>query len=274
MVPSIDETGAITGAIVLIEDVTERVAREAELYRALHKAEAANEAKSQFLATMSHELRTPLGAISGYVDLLLQEIAGPIPESQRGHLERVKGLSTHILRIVDEILTFSRLQAGREEARVTAVDAATIARNAAGAIEPLMRRKGLEFHLDMPMGEIPIVTDEVKVTQILINLLGNAVKFVPRGRVELALRVDETCARFIVSDTGPGIQDDDIERIFEPFTQVDTKLTRQEQGTGLGLPVSRQLARLLGGDVTVVSKVGQGSTFTAKVPRFPSVETV
>lgn len=266
MIPRIED-GEVVSAIVFIEDVSERVAREAELFHALHRAEAANRAKGDFLATMSHELRTPLAAITGYADLMLQEMAGPLTDGQGQHVARMKNLSAHLLRIVDEILTFSRLQAGREEVHIQPVDLSAVAREAALSVQPLITRKGLEFRVSIPDLPVTVPTDEMKVTQILINLLGNAAKFAQSGEVSLTLQPEPDRVRFDVADTGPGISPANCVRIFEPFTQVETALRRREPGTGLGLPVSRQLARLLGGDVTVSSTPGRGSIFTLTLPR-------
>lgn len=271
ILPNIDVDGRIVGVVVLIEDVTERIARDRELRQALRAAEAANKTKSDFLASMSHELRTPLGGIAGYADLMLEGIAGPLTDVQKHHATRIKNVARHLLSIVDEILTFSRLHAGREQVHLAEVDAARIARDAAAVLEPVMRAKGLELTLDLPTTPVPIITDDVKVRQVLINLLGNAAKFVDRGRVTLRVALgdaDDTVS-FAVIDTGPGISPDNHQRVFEPFTQVDASLTRRSQGTGLGLPVSRQLARLLGGDLTLRSEPGAGSSFTLILPRRP-----
>jgi len=271
LLPHIDADGRIVGVVVVIEDVTERVARDNELRKALRLAESANRTKAEFLASMSHELRTPLGAISGYSDLLMEGIFGPLTDDQRPQLERIKRVTTHILGIVDEILTFARLEAGREEVRFGEVDATLIAREAATVVEPSLRAKGIEFQLSIPEGALTLITDELKLSQILINLLGNAAKFVDRGHVGLRVRVDaeRRDVLFEVHDTGPGISAANLERVFEPFTQVDASFKRRSMGAGLGLPLSRQLARTLGGDITLKSELGKGSTFTVRLPQRP-----
>ena len=269
LMPHIDQDGRIVGAVVIIDDVTERVARDRELRMALHVAESANKAKADFLASMSHELRTPLGAISGYADLLAEQIFGQVNEIQKQHLVRIKGVAAHLLGIVDEILTFSRIQAGREEAHMTRADAVVITGDAALMVEPQLRTKGVAFNIELPPEPILLMTDPARVRQILINLLGNAVKFVERGSVTLRVfeEAEGDAVAFEVADTGPGIADQNLQRVFEPFTQVDSSLTRRAMGTGLGLPLSRQLAQLLGGDITLISKVGVGSTFRLSLPR-------
>lgn len=258
--------GKVAGAVALIQDVTERVAREAELRAALELAENASLAKSQFMAAMSHELRTPLGAILGYSDLLETEVMGPLQESQKQAMRRVKAGATHLLGIIEEILTFSRVDAGREPLHVEAVDPAAIAAEALSMVEPQALQKGLAVRLRVEEVPAELETDAGKVRQILVNLLGNAVKFTDRGEVELRVWSDPATLCFQVADTGPGIPPEFMERIFEPFTQVDNTHTRVKGGTGLGLPVSQRLARLLGGDLQVESTGPAGSRFTLTVP--------
>ncbi|MDB4916999.1 MAG: ATP-binding region ATPase domain protein [Gemmatimonadetes bacterium] len=255
------------GAVLLIQDVTERVAREEELRVAMEEAQQANQAKAEFLASMSHELRTPIGAMSGYADLLAEGIFGPVSESQRSQLIRIKVVGAHLLSIVEEILSFARIEAGRETVHVEPVDVATLISDAVSAIEPLASRKGLSLLYTLPANATILNTDGVKVRQILINLLGNAVKFTDTGSVSLDLGRDgDGMTTFEITDTGPGIAEADHSRIFEPFVQVDGKLTRAHNGTGLGLSVSRVLARLLGGELTVTSVVGAGATFKLVLP--------
>lgn len=268
ILPLVEATGSGRGAAAFIEDVTERVAREEALRAALAEAETANQAKTSFLTAMSHELRTPIGAISGYADLLANDILGPVSETQRDHLTRIKNVAAHLLNIVEEILTFARLNARREEVVLTETDACALAADALMAVEPLATRKGLRIVKRTPAESLPIKTDAVKIRQILINLLGNAVKFTEKGSVDLEIADDERegLVRFHVIDTGPGIKAADVERIFEPFVQIQSRQGKP-QGTGLGLAVSRELARLLGGDITVTSEVGVGSRFTTAIPR-------
>jgi signal transduction histidine kinase len=261
--------GQVTGIIAFITDVTDRVARERDLRAAMEQAQSANIAKSDFIAAMSHELRTPLSAIIGYTDILQAEIAGPLLEAQQKHMNRVKMGAWHLLGIIEEILTFSRAEAGREEVHSEEVDATKLARESVALVDPQAIEKGLAIRLDL--GDVPVLmTDPVKVRQILVNLLGNAVKFTDQGEVQVRTFSDADAAYFVVRDTGPGIPSEYLERIFEPFTQVDYSLTRVKGGTGLGLAVSRRLALLLGGDLTVESTLGEGSTFTLRLPRPPA----
>jgi signal transduction histidine kinase len=268
MLPIPGPDGSPTGAVVLITDVTERVVRENELRASMEEAQFANRAKAEFLTSMSHELRTPIGAMSGYAELLADGIFGPVNETQQTQLRRIKTVGAHLLSIVEEILAYARIEAGRERIVIASVNALTLVEEAVSAVEPLARAKGLELHYALPTGPVLIDTDAVKVRQILINLLGNAVKFTDRGSITVGLdtavpdRVELT-----ITDTGPGIAPENQARIFEPFVQVDGKLTREHSGTGLGLAVSQVLARLLGGDLSITSAVGHGSTFRLSLPR-------
>lgn len=240
----------------------------AELRLARQTADEANRAKSEFLAVMSHELRTPLNAIIGFGDLLASEVSGPLSDGQKDPIERIQKSAWHLLELIDDVLAFSRLEAGREELRLERFDAANAARDALGTIEPRARAKGLSLELTMPQKPGAIETDRRKLRQILLNLLSNAVKFTDHGSIELSVLGDgEQCILFQVRDTGDGIALEDHERIFEPFEQVDASLTRRGEGTGLGLGVSRKLAQLLGGDLFVESALGEGSTFTLRLPR-------
>jgi signal transduction histidine kinase len=259
--------GVVDGVLVLVQDVTERVAREEELRAALRRAEVASQAKSDFLASMSHELRTPLSAIIGYMELLEGEMVGAVAPLQKTYLGRVKAAARHLISIIEEILTFSRIEAGKESIHVEAVEAATLARDVEELFEPQALRKGIALSVSVPEQSVTLWTDPTKLRQILINLLGNALKFTDAGQVALEMSVTDDRAVFRIRDTGPGIGAADLARIFDPFTQLDQSFKRAKGGTGLGLPVSRRLAHLLGGDLLVESMQSHGTTFTLWVPR-------
>jgi signal transduction histidine kinase len=258
--------GAIEGAVVIVQDVTERVAREEQLREALGRAEVASQAKSDFLASMSHELRTPLSAIIGYMDLLDSDMVGPVAPLQKQYLGRVKSAAKHLIHIIEEILTFSRVEAGKEPIAPEAIDAAAVAQSVVDLFEPQAVGKGLEVLASLPEAPVMLFTDPTKLKQILINVIGNAMKFTDAGSVRVSLSHDADQVSFVVTDTGPGMTREDVERIFDPFTQLDQSLTRSKGGTGLGLPVSRKLAHLLGGDLVVDSAPGEGTTFTLSLP--------
>ena len=253
---------------------SEKARRDAETARAeaeeaRAEAESANGAKGDFLAVMSHELRTPLSAIMGYQELLADGITGPINEQQSQQLGRIKASARHLLSLIDEILTFTRIDAGREEVNIERVSLTGLLEPSAELVESLARARGLHIEVMLPPQEIMVETDAVKVRQMIVNLLSNAVKFTDHGRIILSgdQRGDQLV--ITVEDTGIGISSDHIERIFEPFWQVEQKATRRAGGTGLGLTVTRRLALLLGGDVTVKSNPGEGTTFTICLPIHP-----
>jgi signal transduction histidine kinase len=230
-------------------------------------AEAANEVKMQFLATMSHELRTPLTAILGYEELLADGVSGPVTSLQHQQLERIRMSALHLLGLINELLSFSRLEAGQETVYREPVELGSVLEEAAGIIEPLARPKGLSLTLEAPESPVVISTDRGKVRQMLVNLLSNSVKFTPRGGITLSASADASNAYFTIRDTGIGIAPDKLDAIFVPFSQVEPALTRSAGGTGLGLSVTRRLARMLGGEVNVESAVGEGSAFTIRLPR-------
>jgi PAS domain S-box-containing protein len=231
----------------------------------LDDAQAASQAKTDFMATMSHELRTPLTALTGYGELLAEEIVGPLTEQQADVVERMRSVTHHLAVVIDEILTFSNLEAGRETVRCMPVDLSVLIQSVLAVVEPLARTKGLALPVHVP-GSLQLTTDPDKVRQILVNLVGNAIKFTDAGHVRLDVCPNGERVTFRVEDTGIGIRAADRSRLFQPFTQLESGLTRKHGGTGLGLFISRRLAELLGGEVTVESQVNEGSVFTLTLP--------
>jgi PAS domain S-box-containing protein len=233
--------------------------------RLIDEAHAASRAKDDFMATISHELRTPLTALTGYGELLAEQIAGPLEPQQLEMVERMRAVTNHLTVIIDEILTFASIEAGRERLRTVTVDAAGIVAEATAVVEPLARQKGISFRASAPPS-ITLRSDPDKVRQILVNLLGNAVKFTDSGSVELACTSSDGSVCFAIRDTGIGISEEEQGRLFQPFTQLAGGLTRRHGGTGLGLFISNRLAALLGGRLQLESTPGKGSTFTLIIP--------
>jgi signal transduction histidine kinase len=242
----------------------ERARIEAETARTA--AERANTIKTDFLAVMSHELRTPLTAIMGYEELLSDGITGPVTEEQRQQLGRINASAHHLLGLIDEILTFARVDVGREKIRLDKISMNAAIAEATVLVEPMAAAKSLRFVVVNLFEDQTITTDRTKFKQMLVNLLSNAIKFTDEGEVRLTAAIRGDFAELCVSDTGIGIEPGHVEAIFEPFWQVEQGATRRAGGTGLGLSVTRKLARLLGGDVTVKTGIGKGSTFTLTLP--------
>jgi signal transduction histidine kinase len=234
--------------------------------RLLEEARAASHAKGAFLAAISHELRTPLTALTGYGELLADEILGPLSAHQLDMVDRMRSVTHQLAVMVDELLMFSALEAGRESVHPSDVSIAEILDTVVAVIEPLARQKDLAFNVALPKRTPVLHTDGEKVRQILVNLLGNAVKFTDTGSVSVVVARQNGELHVRIRDTGIGIAESDRSRLFQPFTQLDSGLTRRHGGTGLGLYNSNCLARLLGGHIDVESVPGEGSTFSLIIP--------
>jgi signal transduction histidine kinase len=289
-VPVASRTGDVIGGLFfghsdigVFDEGAERVASgiagwaaiamdNARLYEAERKArgeaEEANRAKSEFLAAMSHELRTPLNAIGGYADLLVGEIRGPINDVQRGDLERIKRSQHHLLSLINDILNFAKLEAGRVQFDPTDVSMNETLGELESLVAPQLQQKQLNYEYNCCDPLYTAYTDPDRLQQILLNLLSNAIKFTPPGgkiRVDCAPTKDRM--RVKVTDSGIGIPPDKLEQIFEPFIQLARGQTAGAVGTGLGLSISRDLARAMGAELTVESKLDEGSTFILSLPR-------
>ena len=237
-----------------------------ESARLYEQALEANRIKSGFLATMSHELRTPLNAMIGYAELLEMGVPDPISDASRAQVERIRLSAQHLLQLIEEILTFSRVEAGRERVEVEPVRLGDLADEVCAIIEPLAEKRGLDFLVSVPSEPVVLRTDPRKVRQVLLNLLGNAVKFTASGEVAFRAEARGEEVWLEVRDTGIGIAPEHLEKIFEPFWQAETEMHARVSGTGLGLPVTRQLVELLGGTLEVSSSPGQGSVFLVRLP--------
>ena len=250
--------------LVLGAIAAERAETERQLLHARDEAEAASRAKSRFLAVVSHELRTPLTAVTGYADILLEGLPGKLNEKQTSYLERMRTAGWHLISVIEGILTFSRAEAGREEVRVEDVDVAALTEETAALLAPQLQKKSLQLHVSVPAEPLIVRTDAGKLRQILLNLIGNAVKFSETGTISVAAQRMHDRLQITVADEGPGIPRDKLDDIFEPFTQLSGVSVLG--GTGLGLSATRMLAHLLGGTVTVTSDVGRGSRFFVDLP--------
>lgn len=254
----------------LTDDLIRGRQAEEAATRARVAAEAASQAKSMFLATMSHELRTPLTAILGYTQLLQMRATRQQPDMVP-ELERLRSAGKHLLTIISNILDFSKIEQGRMEVDLEPFQVISMIREIAAISEPLAHERNNSLRVLLPDDAITMHSDAGKLRQILFNLLSNAIKFTEDGvvivRVQQELRAGEPYVVFAVTDTGIGITDAQLDRLFEPFTQGDASVTRRYGGTGLGLALSRQLAWLIGGDIWVASRLGAGSTFSLVLPQ-------
>jgi PAS domain S-box-containing protein len=268
-----DDGGGRT--VCVLEDVSERMAAEREREELLQvaeqarlEAESANRSKSEFLAVMSHELRTPLNAIGGYAQLLELGIRGPVTEQQRADLDRIMKSQAYLLSLINDVLNFAKIEGGHLKVELTTVPLAEVVEGMRDFVQPQLRERGLSFAIEECEAGLTVHADRDKVQQILLNLLSNALKFTPAGgTITLCCRRDDAGGGVVtVTDTGHGIASDKLEWIFEPFVQVDRRYKREQEGIGLGLAISRELARAMGGDLVAKSREGEGSVFELRLP--------
>lgn len=268
--PLIDANGNTEGVAVVCTDVTDLVRSREDAQQAQREAERANRAKSEFLAAMSHELRTPLNAIAGYAELMDMGLRGPMTDAQRLDIARIRRSQQHLLTLINDVLNFAKLEAGRFEYEMQTVKLAPIVADLVAMIQPQLVAKGLVYRAAVAP-DITVRADPEKLQQILLNLLSNAIKFTEAGgRITVDVATRETgndggkpgVVFLRVSDTGIGIPRDRQESVFDPFVQAHRQLTSPTEGTGLGLSISRDLARGMDGDLRVRSVEGEGSVFT------------
>jgi signal transduction histidine kinase len=254
------------GTVAVYTDVTELKRAEEQLLLAKEQAEAGSRAKSQFLANMSHELRTPLNAILGYTELITDSIYGEVPDKIRDVIGRVEHNGRHLLGLINDILDLSKIEAGQLTLMFNDYSMKAVVDTVMSVVESLASEKKLELKAtvdpDLPVGR----GDEQRITQVLLNLVGNAIKFTNTG--EVAVRVSKSDGAFLVSvaDTGPGISETEQRSIFEEFRQADSSSTREKGGTGLGLAITKRLVEMHGGRLWVESTPGEGATFSFTLP--------
>ena len=262
---------------VHLRDITDRYVADVNLRAEKDRAEQASRAKSSFLANMSHELRTPLNAVIGYSELLHEELMAREQADLLTDVEKIRAAGTHLLGLIQSVLDLSKIEAGRMELAVETFDVAQLVKDAAVTLKPLADKRGNRLEINLGGAPMLMHSDETKVRQILINLVGNACKFTEQGVIRVDLQADGRTSPatvvIAVADTGIGMTPEQLDRLFTEFTQADTSTTRRYGGTGLGLALSRRLAELMGGSVTVDSVAGTGSTFTITLPQAISAET-
>ena len=253
--------------LVLGASVSERSRAEEAMRVAQARAEEANKAKADFLAVMSHELRTPLNAISGYVDLLTLGVDGALTEKQRASINRIQANQQHLTSLIEDVLSFIRIEAGRIPLDIRKVPVRMVADALEATVRPDLQRKEIAFSCEACDAAVSVQADPEKLRQILLNFVANAIKFTdPNGHIMVGAEQAGTLVRIWVSDTGIGIPSDQIAQVFEPFFQVESGPTRRYPGIGLGLAIARDLARAMGGEVRLESTVGQGSTVSVMLP--------
>ena len=265
--PSVDAAGRpVAGG--LLADVTAQKEAEAQLDRARRIAERAAQSRMAFLRLMSHELRTPLGAIRGFADLLVEETAGldGVPPEVAEFSGTIRDASERALRLVTDLLDLSRLETGAVDLSRVPVDVGATARAVAHRYADALRQRGVRLDVDLPADPVIVQADPARLEQVVDQLVSNAARFTPRGRVAVVLAVADGVARLEVTDTGVGIADDVLDAVFEPFVQEDVRVNRDHGGTGLGLAIASRVVRQMGGTLEAASVKGEGSTFTLTMP--------
>lgn len=255
------------GTVAVYTDITELRRHNLELEQARELSEVANQTKSQFLANMSHELRTPLNAIIGYSEILQEDAAESSQEQLVPDLKKIEGAGRHLLGLINDILDLSKVEAGKMEIFIEEVEISSLLGEVGAIIRPLVAKNGnrLEVHVANDIGSMR--TDRTKLKQCLLNVLSNGSKFTQNGKLTLAVeRADRAMIQIAISDTGIGMSEEQLGRLFQAFSQADASTTKKFGGTGLGLAITKHFCRLLGGDISVESRVGEGSTFTIVIP--------
>ena len=267
-----DSNGEITGLIGAMLDITDRKKVENEILHAKIEAEAASRTKSEFLTTISHELRTPLNAIIGYSDILIEGNQGELNEKQERYSRHIHTSGTHLLDLINDILDISKIESGKLDLHYEGFFIKDLMGNVENIVKPLAMKKQIKLDFQIHDNKLSIKADRIKLKQILYNLTSNAIKFTPKnGSVKVITKQTGKNIDIIVKDNGIGISEENQKKLFAPFYQVDSSCSREYQGTGLGLSLVKKLASLHGGEVTLKSILGEGSTFTITIPIEPDI---
>jgi PAS domain S-box-containing protein len=262
-----DRNTPFSGVVGIVEDITEERQAAENLRKAMEAAQAADHIKSAFLATMSHELRTPLNSIIGFTGIMLQGLTGPLNHEQQKQMTMVQNSSRHLLSLINDVLDISKIEAGQLVLSCTSFDLRSSVDKIAGLVTPLADKKNIELQIELPDIPVTISTDQRRLEQVILNLLNNAIKFTEIGHIGVTLRSEEENLLLSFTDTGIGIQQQDLANLFQPFRQIDSGLTRKREGTGLGLSICKKILDLMGGSIEVQSQWGLGSTFVVRIPR-------
>jgi signal transduction histidine kinase len=271
-------SGVLEGYVWLAQDMTELKRVQGELVRAKDAAEEANRAKSAFLANMSHELRTPLNAVIGYSEMLQEVVEDRGQQDLLPDLAKIRWAGKHLLGLINDVLDLSKIEAGKVELSIESLDVSPLIEDAISTIRPLLAQNGnrLEVHCAGALGAT--LGDQTRLRQVLVNLLSNACKFTENGLIRLeARRVHRKNAEwmeFRVADTGIGMSQDQLDRLYRPFMQADASTTRKYGGTGLGLAISREFCQMMGGTLSAESELGKGSAFIVRLPADPQLPAV
>lgn len=262
-----DKNAPPKGAVGIIEDITDEREAAEKLRKAMEAAQAADQIKSAFLATMSHELRTPLNSIIGFTGIMIQGLAGPLNPEQQKQMTMVQNSSRHLLSLINDVLDISKIEAGQLDLALAPFDLKSSIEKMVKFISPLAAKKGIDILLNIANDIGSLTTDQRRFEQIILNLLSNAVKFTEKGHVDISCQSENNHILLSFSDTGIGIQQEELSNLFQPFRQIDTGLARKHEGTGLGLSICKKILNIMGGSIEVETQWGQGSTFRVRIPR-------
>lgn len=252
---------------IILRDITERKENEKRLIKAMKAAKAANEAKSEFLAIISHELRTPLNSIIGFNQCLLMGMDGEVNENQKSSLKKIEKCSAHLLSLIDDILNLAKIEANKMELELIPQNIIDIISSCVEEVQATAQKKGLKIVFDPSSKSCILAIDKMKIKQVLFNLLSNAVKFTEKGQIRVSVENAKDCLTVNVEDTGIGLKPEEIGKLFHPFSQADSSITRKYGGTGLGLAISKKIIDLHGGSIHVKTEKNVGSTFSFTLPK-------